>query len=81
MIELSPKEYWKKLNYHDGMLYLSLLTIDGKDGWRMVEDAFEYNYVMITDEMVWCKSDVDEFPLLLDNEYLVIPIRGLKNES
>ena len=34
-IEISPKEFEKKLNWHDGILYCSILTIDGKDDWRM----------------------------------------------
>jgi hypothetical protein len=35
MIEISDKKYEKVLNWHDGMLYCQLLTIDGKDDWRM----------------------------------------------
>lgn len=35
MIEIIAKEYEKKLNWNDGMLYCSLLVIDGVDDWRM----------------------------------------------
>jgi hypothetical protein len=38
MIELSDKRYWKRMGYYDGVMYCSLLTIDGKDNWRMMED-------------------------------------------
>jgi hypothetical protein len=34
-IEISPKEYERQLNWHDGMLYCQLLIIDGKDDWRL----------------------------------------------
>jgi hypothetical protein len=34
-IEISPKEYERKLNWHDGMLYCQLLTIDNKNDWRL----------------------------------------------
>jgi hypothetical protein len=35
MIEISPKEYETLLNWHDGMLYCQLLTIDNKNDWRL----------------------------------------------
>lgn len=34
-IEISPRAYESYLNWEDGMLYCSLLVIDGKDDWRM----------------------------------------------
>ena len=34
-IEISPKEYEKKLNWDDAMMYCQLLVIDGKDDWRL----------------------------------------------
>jgi hypothetical protein len=34
--EFAPFEYWKRLNFDDGLLYLALLNIDGKDDWRML---------------------------------------------
>jgi hypothetical protein len=34
--EFAPFAYWKRLNYDDGLLYLALLNIDGKDDWRML---------------------------------------------
>ena len=46
MVEVSDYEYWKEMNYYDGILYLSLLVIDGKDDWRMVRsfnDILELN--------------------------------------
>jgi hypothetical protein len=39
MIEISEREYWKILNYHDGLLYCSMLEIDGKNDWRMISDT------------------------------------------
>jgi hypothetical protein len=34
-IEISPKEYERKLNWHDAMMYCQLLSIDGKNDWRL----------------------------------------------
>jgi hypothetical protein len=34
-IEISHKDYEKRLNWNDAMLYCQLLVIDGKDDWRM----------------------------------------------
>jgi len=52
-IEISEDKYWKQLNYNDGLLYVSLLEIDGKNDWRMISDAQEF--AMLTDkiELKW----------------------------
>lgn len=34
-IEISPKEYERRLNWNDAKLYCELLTIDGKMDWRL----------------------------------------------
>jgi len=34
-IQISPKHYERKLNWDDGKLYCDLLSIDGKNDWRM----------------------------------------------
>ena len=34
-IEISPKEYERKLSWDDALLYCQLLVIDGKDNWRL----------------------------------------------
>ena len=34
-IEISPKEYEKKMNWDDGMMYCQLLVIDNKNDWRL----------------------------------------------
>ena len=44
-IEISPKEYERRLNWNDGMLYCSLLVIDGKNDWRMpTKEELDYIY-------------------------------------
>jgi hypothetical protein len=76
-IEISEEKYWKLLNYYDGMLYLSLLTIDGKNDWRMFKYWLEgANY----DEKVWGmmwygedeRTSEDD---LINKQYLVVPVR------
>ena len=34
-IEISPKEYERKMNWDDAIFYCQLLVIDGKDDWRL----------------------------------------------
>lgn len=34
MIQYSDEKYWKRMNWYDGLLYLSLLEIDGHKDWR-----------------------------------------------
>ena len=44
-IEISPKEYERTLNWHDGMLYCSILTIDNKNDWRLpTTEELKYIY-------------------------------------
>jgi hypothetical protein len=90
MIEISEDKYWKKMNYDDGKLYCSLLTINGKDDWRMISDKQEF--VMLKDEIElkwmgehgfnifqtnsWFIED-DNLKYLNHSRYCwVIPVRG-----
>ena len=88
MIEISEKQYWKKLNWYDGHLYCSLLNIDGKDGWRMIRDdeqAYEilielygvdYDDPFDTDYQCPIWSVNLNYTSLYDNEICwVIPVR------
>lgn len=34
-IEVSKNKYWKQLNYNDMILYLTVLSIDNKNDWRL----------------------------------------------
>lgn len=34
-IMISPKKYWKELNYQDAILYCSLLNIEEYDDWKI----------------------------------------------
>jgi hypothetical protein len=44
-IEISPKEYERHLNWDDAMMYCQLLTINGKDDWRLpTKDELKYIY-------------------------------------
>ena len=60
-IEVSAREYWKGLTYDDALLYCELLTIDGKDNWRMINSEKEYNIVrrrcinveLCTNDFIW----------------------------
>lgn len=79
-IEISEEKYWKLLNYYDGMLYLSLLTIDGKNDWRMFKywlEGVKYDEkvwgIMWYGEDVKMSSEDD----LINKQYLVVPVRDV----
>jgi len=84
MVEISDREYWKQMDYYSGVLYCSLLTIDGKNDWRMMNNYQEYvkckyEYQKIPVSGKWCKNDIscnsNEF--LMENNYWVVPVRDV----
>ncbi len=80
IIEISSKEYWTKLNYYDGMLYCSLLVIDGKDDWRLFKNVFEeeQHEDFNTFGNLWYIDDGKISDHLLYTEhYLVVPVRDV----
>ena len=74
MIEVSPEEYWKRMNYHDGLLYCSLLSIDGKDDWRMptIEEMGDKRY-----GLQWYRDDGDNILYNFSEVYWIIPVRDI----
>lgn len=59
-IEISPRAYESYLNWEDGMLYCSLLVIEGKDDWRMptIEELNEiYNSENTFSGSYWSSTD------------------------
>lgn len=63
-IEISPRDYDKKLNWYDAMLYCSMIEIDGKTDWRLptleelsviytIENNFWQSYY-------WTSTDADD---------------------
>jgi hypothetical protein len=76
-IEISEEKYWKLLNYYDGMLYLSLLNIDGKNDWRLFKDAKEAR-PLHDDVGIWYISDGNIIDYLLNTSYFwVVPVRDI----
>jgi len=73
MIEIAPKEYWQIMNWYDGLLYLSLLEIDGHTDWRYPTsyESPEKSKIAWYQEDVNCSDDI----LTTKNEYYVIPVR------
>ena len=87
-IEVSSKEYWKGLNYYDGILYCQILNIDGTNDWRMIRDDIEWDIIDVGIKKdifenfhmnCWWMDDVDAFSnvFLHDTKYLIVPIRDI----
>ena len=79
-IEMSPRQYWKNMNYYDGLLYLSVLSIDGKNDWRMFKNNQELATVMYTDMELWYSDDELDVETVWNLEYdkfLILPVRNV----
>ena len=82
-IEISDREYWKKLNYYDGMIYCSILSIDGVDDWRMIDNIAEKHrlwdmgYDFGECNVTWYYEDGERVEYLNHNKYWVIPVRDI----
>ena len=79
-IEMSPRQYWKNMNYYDGLLYLSVLSIDGKNDWRMFKNNQELATVMYTDMELWYSDDELDVETVWNLEYdkfLILPVRDV----
>ena len=77
-IEISDKKYWRRLSYDDGILYVSLLDIDGKNDWRLFKDVNEryhagnyYNTSGIPEYLIPTLLDSD----LIGDDLWIIPVR------
>ena len=79
-IEMSPRENWKNMNYYDGLLYLSVLSIDGKKDWSMFKNNQELATVMYTDMELWYSDDELDVETVWNLEYdkfLILPVRNV----
>ena len=65
-IEVSPHRDWSYLDYAEGELYCSMIIIDGKDDWRMIE------YVE------WLELlDIVEDTKFGNNDGWIVPVRDI----
>ncbi len=95
-IEISPKEYERRLNWYDAIFYCQLLVIDDKIDWRLptkdeLEDIF-YNYENdLLDSGYWSSTEYDSdfawgqvfsdgFQVTL-KKYGIINVRAVRNLS
>ena len=84
MVEISPKEYWKKkLNYHDALLYCTMLVIDNKTDWRMLKNIEEYRKCRTVNTEIGIGSIFEEDINLYSEDFLsrrqfhIIPVRDI----
>lgn len=80
-LEISPKEYGRKLDYDDALLYCSLLVIDGKDDCRMpfsmecIGEEWLDIMKLIFSRQFWYFED--NYVFYNDEIHWVIPVRDL----
>lgn len=89
MIEISDREYWRDMNYYDGILYCQLLDIGGKNDWRMPENYDELILGLPEsggwgdeewwgDMEIWFRSDIDRYSeYFLDLINAIVPVRDI----
>lgn len=75
-IEIAPNEYWKRLNWNDGLLYLSLLIIDGKNNWRYPKSV-ELSQPQPDTWYIIDGEVLADFPEFLERKHYVIPVRDI----
>ena len=76
-IELSKSQYWKRMGYHDSLLYCSLLVIDDKDDWRMMTmEEYEQN-IRIPDDVWYSEMLMITLYLHYDMDAIIIPVRDV----
>lgn len=82
-IEVSPKEYWKLLNYYDGLLYCDMVVIDNKTDWRMIFDYVEYKNLLSYSDIppigcitVNAINNHTEY-YLREGKFTIIPVRDV----
>lgn len=71
-IEISDVKYERFLNYDDGLLYCSMVVIDGVDNWRMPSE--DEMIVLGLDITLYWGIDTD-VRFLGDRRYRVRPVR------
>jgi hypothetical protein len=85
MIEIAPEEYWVECTWQEIKLYLFVLTIDGKQDWRLpTEEEQEDWFVSIPNIKAerWTITDtlVEEWYTRVGSKFLLIPVRDLKDD-
>ena len=76
MIEISHEQYWKRLKYHDAILYCAMREIDGHNDWRLPTEDESPNIAGIP----WHLEDGLTCPaerLIIKDYYYVIPVRDI----
>ena len=76
-IEMSPRQYWKNMNYYDGLLYLSVLSIDGKNDWRLPLKA-EVKLISKPEKpyVIWY-SNLNRFEIWENSIFKCVPVRDI----
>jgi hypothetical protein len=85
MIEIAPEEYWVECTWQEIKLYLFVLTIDGKQDWRLpTEEEQEDWFVSIPNIKAerWTITDTldEEWYSRVGSKFLLIPVRDLKDD-
>ena len=80
MIEISDRQYWRSMRYYDGILYCSILDIDGDDNWRMITSSeYDIHEGNISEKYynIWFAGDDKIYDMDYADEMMVIPVRDI----
>jgi hypothetical protein len=85
MIELAPEEYWVECTFQEIKLYLFVLTINGKQDWRLPTEEEQENWfanIPNINAERWTIEDMldGEWYYQVGSKFLLIPVRDLKDD-
>jgi hypothetical protein len=77
MIEISHEQYWKRLKYHDAILYCAMIEIDGHNDWRLPTKA-EVKLISKFDKphVIWY-YDLNRLQLWENSRFKCVPVRDI----